>query len=144
MSDQQMILILIIAFFVLGCNFSCKGMNEYFSDCKNCKSRRACQYDMCKKCKSCKKRRRKRDYDDDDEDEDEESIYRDGTKLILPEGNITNTCLDLCFNSRNGDPIAELDDIEGSEQEKIDQIMNDCSKHCSGRSDKRAINNLLR
>ena len=114
MSDQQMILILIIAFFVLGCNFSCKGMNEYFSNCKNCKTKRACKYDMCRECKSCKKRRRKGDYDDDDDDD--ESIYRDGTKLILPEGNITNTCLDLCFNSRNGDPIAELEKLKGNEQ----------------------------
>ena len=30
MSDQQMILILIIAFFLLGCNFSCNGMKEDF------------------------------------------------------------------------------------------------------------------
>ena len=31
MSDQQMILILVIAFFLLGCNFSCNGMKEDFS-----------------------------------------------------------------------------------------------------------------
>ena len=141
MSDQQMILILIIAFFVLGCNFSCKGMNEYFSDCENC-TPRACQYDWCKECKKCKKkkRKRKRDYDDD---EDDESMHRDGTKLILPEENITNTCLDLCFNSKNGNPIAELDEIEGSNQEKINKIMDDCSDYCSGRIDRRSISNLL-
>ena len=143
MSDQQMILILIIAFFVLGCNFSCKGVNEYFSDCKNCKSQRICGYDMCKDCKSCKKRRRKRDDDEDEDDEDEESIYRDGTKLILPQDNITNTCLDLCFNSENGNPVAELDEIKGNDQEKIAGIMDKCSDYCSGRIDRRSISNLL-
>ena len=33
MSDQQMILILIIAFFVLGCNLSCNGLKESFTVC---------------------------------------------------------------------------------------------------------------
>ena len=141
MSDQQMILILIIAFFVLGCNLSCKGMNEYFSDCTNCRTDRACQYDMCKDCKSCKRRRN--DDDDDDDDDDDEPIYRDGTKLILPQDNITNTCLDLCFNSENGDPVSELGKIEGSDQEKIEGIMDKCSDYCSGRIDRRSISNLL-
>jgi len=30
MNDQSMILILVMAFFMLGCRFSCKGMKEHF------------------------------------------------------------------------------------------------------------------
>ena len=36
MSDQQMILILVIAFFVLGCSFSCNGLKEDFAISDNC------------------------------------------------------------------------------------------------------------
>ena len=38
MSDQQMILILIIAFFLLGCSFSCNRNKEDFTlkDCLDC------------------------------------------------------------------------------------------------------------
>ncbi len=32
MTDQNMILILVIAFFLLGCSFSCNGMKENFTD----------------------------------------------------------------------------------------------------------------
>ena len=34
MNDQSMILILVMAFFMLGCRFSCKAMKENFSE--NC------------------------------------------------------------------------------------------------------------
>ena len=36
MSDQQMILILVIAFFVLGCSFSCNGLKEDFAISPGC------------------------------------------------------------------------------------------------------------
>jgi hypothetical protein len=36
MFDQQMILILVIAFFLLGCNFSCDGLKENFSTDAGC------------------------------------------------------------------------------------------------------------
>ena len=38
MSDQQMILILVIAFFVLGCSFSCNGLKEDFAISTPCKA----------------------------------------------------------------------------------------------------------
>ena len=86
-------------------------MNEYFL-IANCKMEH--QYDMCKDCKSIK------------EEEmtmmmtmmmDDEPIYRDGTKLILPQDNITNTCLDL-FLAENGDPVSELGKIEGDQENR--------------------------
>jgi hypothetical protein len=40
MSNQQMILILVIAFFVLGCSFSCNGMKEHLTVCPKCDDQR--------------------------------------------------------------------------------------------------------
>jgi hypothetical protein len=52
MKDHTMILILVIAFFVLGCNFSCKGMKENYMGeltmCNpdgNCSNKACCEVD---------------------------------------------------------------------------------------------------
>jgi hypothetical protein len=36
MNDQTMMLILVMAFFMLGCRFSCSGMKESFDPCLMC------------------------------------------------------------------------------------------------------------
>ena len=39
MSDQQMILILVLAFFLLGCSFSCNGLKEDFALSPGCRAK---------------------------------------------------------------------------------------------------------
>ena len=47
-----MMLILVMAFFMLGCRFSCSGMKEGFNEAGFCKM--ACQKSCCAPfCKSC-------------------------------------------------------------------------------------------
>jgi hypothetical protein len=57
MNDQTMMLILVMAFFMLGCRFSCSGMKEGFAGCGDfCNNKTLCAaYEGDGPCSDCNK-----------------------------------------------------------------------------------------
>ena len=172
MSDQQMILILVIAFFLLSCNLSCNGLNENFAwtggDCtcenyRRCKDTKSCNTSdaqkacknpqirafnnmlkTSKKCGSIKRlstrakvrvRRGRR-----------AATVRRTDGLILPFKNKTNTCLDKCFNTKNGNPKNFAKTAKQRYPivaERANEIIKVCSM-CGGNNAKNRLINYLR
>jgi hypothetical protein len=173
MSDQQMILILVIAFFLLSCNLSCNGLNENFTwtggDCtcenyKKCKDTDNCNTSdaqtVCKNpkirsfdnmlrnsgnCGSIKRLstranvrgRKKR----------KAAPVRRNDGLILPLQNKTNTCLDKCFNTKNGNPINFANTAKQkykTAERTANAIINQVCPMCGGNDAKSSLKKYLR